>query len=54
MGEPAHKPTWWAISEERLLELLRRVEAGEPAELVYASEYANADHTRVAGEGSTD
>jgi len=45
-----HLPCWWTISEERLLELLRRVEAGESADEVYMSEYANADITRVRGD----
>jgi hypothetical protein len=44
-----HVPCWWQFSEERLLELLHRVEAGETADEVYMSEYANADITHVSG-----
>jgi hypothetical protein len=42
---------WWTISEDALLELLRRAHAGEDPELLYAEEYANADHDHVPGEG---
>lgn len=45
-----HKPCWWSISEERLMELLRRVEAGESADEVYMTEYANADIEHISGE----
>jgi hypothetical protein len=45
-----HRPCWWSISEKRLLELLRRVEAGETADEVYMSEYANADITTIEGD----
>lgn len=38
---------WHVISGERLLELLRRAAAGEDADLLYAEEWANADHERV-------
>lgn len=31
----------------RLLELLRRVEAGEDADLVFAEVWANAEHVKV-------
>ena len=34
---------WWAISGEELLAALRRVEAGEKADLVYAEIYANSE-----------
>jgi hypothetical protein len=37
---------WWVISAEALLEMLRRVQAGEDPDLVYAEEYANCDHER--------
>lgn len=33
---------WWAITSEALLEMLRQVEAGESADLVYAEHYANS------------
>lgn len=35
---------WWTISGETLLELLRRAHAGEDPNLLYAEEYANAEH----------
>lgn len=38
---------WWVISGESLLAMLRRVEAGEDPDLVYAEEYANCDHEEV-------
>jgi hypothetical protein len=41
---------WWAISEDRLLDLLRRARNGEDPELLYAEEYANADVTHVEGD----
>lgn len=40
---------WHVINGERLLELLRRAAAGENPDLVYAEEWANADHERVEG-----
>jgi hypothetical protein len=42
---------WWTISGERLLELLRRVEAGETADAVYAEEYANSEVEKIEGSG---
>jgi hypothetical protein len=50
MPEVAHRPCWWTISEERLLEMLQRVEAGESADDVYMGEYANADIENVEGD----
>lgn len=41
---------WHVIPGEALLSMLRRVEAGESPDMVYAEEYANADHELVAGE----
>lgn len=35
---------WWAISGEQLLDMLRRVAAGEDPDLVYAEEYAGGSH----------
>ena len=35
---------WHVISGESLLELLRRANAGEDANALYAEEWANADH----------
>lgn len=43
MPETTDRPIWWAISGERLMAMLHRVEAGESADLVYAEEYANSD-----------
>lgn len=42
-NEPA-APTlgWWCISGEALLDLLRRAQAGEDADLLYAEHYANS------------
>jgi hypothetical protein len=45
-----HVPCWWSISEERLLDLLRRAHNGEDPELLYAEQYANADVTHVEGD----
>jgi hypothetical protein len=47
---PAHLPVWWSISEEMLLEMLRRAHKGEDPELIYAEQYANADVTHVEGD----
>ena len=47
--EAAHVPCWWTISEERLLELLRRAHNGEDPDMIYASEYAHADIEDVPG-----
>lgn len=33
---------WWAISGETLMEMLRRVEAGEDPDLVYAEQSVKA------------
>jgi hypothetical protein len=41
---------WWCISEEALLELLRRVELGEDPDAVYAEEWANAEFEPVDPE----
>lgn len=38
---------WHVISGGELLDALRRVEAGEPADLVYAELWANAEHETV-------
>jgi hypothetical protein len=38
------------ISGELLLEMLRRVEEGESADLVYAEAWANADHEQPSEE----
>jgi hypothetical protein len=46
----AHIPCWWTISEEMLLEMLRRAHNGEDPELIYAEQYANADVTHVEGD----
>lgn len=43
-------PTFWQMSEERLLALLRRVEAGESADDVYMQEYIHADITHIDGQ----
>ena len=38
---------WHTISGEHLLEVLRRVAAGEDPDLVYAELWANAEHHHV-------
>jgi hypothetical protein len=38
---------WHTISGEHLLATLRRVQAGEDPDLVYAELWANAEHERV-------
>jgi hypothetical protein len=38
---------WHVISATQLLEALRRVEAGEQADLVYAELWANSNHEHV-------
>lgn len=40
---------WWTISGDCLIEMLRRVAAGEDPDLVYAEAYANSDHEHVDG-----
>lgn len=35
---------WWVIDGESLMEMLQRVANGEDVDMVYAEEYANADH----------
>jgi len=37
---------WWAIEGSVLLDALRRVEAGESPDIVYAELHANAEHMR--------
>lgn len=39
---------WWAITSEALLAMLRQVEAGESADMVYAEHYANS---AISGTG---
>ena len=41
---------WWTISAEAFLNALRRVEAGETADIVYAEYYAQS---QVTQEGFT-
>lgn len=40
----AATPVWHVIDSDRLLQMLRRVEAGEDPDMVYLEEYANAEH----------
>jgi hypothetical protein len=42
---------WWTISGADLLAALRRVELGEPADVVYAEYYANSQAEKVGGNG---
>lgn len=41
--------SWWAISEEDLLEMLNRVARGDEPVAVYAEWYANSEHEQVEG-----
>ncbi len=36
---------WWAIDGEALMDMLKRVAAGDTPELVYLEAYANSDVT---------
>ncbi len=42
-----HKPVYWSISEECLMDMLREVAAGGDPEMVYMTRYANATITTV-------
>jgi hypothetical protein len=46
---PESRMGWWTISGEGLLYLLRRVQSGEDADMVYAEAYANSDHEHCEG-----
>lgn len=48
--EAAARLGWHVISGESLLGMLRRAAAGEDPDMVYAEEWANADHEHVVGE----
>jgi hypothetical protein len=41
MGDTSYG--WWVISGEFLIELLRRAQAGEDPDLLYAEAYANSE-----------
>jgi hypothetical protein len=41
---------WHVIAGEDLLAMLRRCAGGEDPDMVYAEEYANADHEHVESE----
>jgi len=45
---------WHVISGKRLLEMLRRVSQGEDPDLVYAEEWANAEHDYIPADGNDD
>ena len=47
--QTAAPPAWHVIRGDQLLEMLRRVQAGEDPEMVYLEEYVNAE--RDEGEG---
>lgn len=40
---------WWAISEEDIMDMLRRVADGDDPDVVYAEWYANSEHEQVDG-----
>lgn len=42
MNDDPNLGGWWAISSGALLDMLRQVEAGESADMVYAEHYANS------------
>ncbi len=46
---PAETETWHVIEGVRLIELLRRANAGENPDLLYIEEYVNADREEVDG-----
>lgn len=41
---------WWAISEDALRDLLRRVREGEDPDVLLLEQYANSDHEEVEGD----
>ncbi len=49
MTDSEPKPVFWSISEPFLLAMLRRVEAGETADDVYAEQYVNATIETIPG-----
>lgn len=44
MSDDSVTPTFWAISGESLLTMLREVAAGADPDIVYAEHYANSGH----------
>lgn len=50
MADDGPLPTWWALSGNRLMDMLRQVAAGEDPDLVYAEHYANSEVTQVHEE----
>jgi hypothetical protein len=42
---------WWTMSGEALMEMMRRCYNGEDPDLVYAEEYANAEHEEEVSDG---
>ena len=45
-------PTWWALSGDDLMDMLREVQAGADPEIVYMEHYANSDIETIKGEDS--
>jgi hypothetical protein len=45
---------WWSISEKALLEMLRRVAAGEDPDMVYAEAFANSHRDRPEEDADAD
>jgi hypothetical protein len=45
---------WWTISGEAIMSMLQRVHDGEEPFVVYAEEYANADHSDCTHDGDDD
>jgi len=53
-ASPKPVSVWWSISEAAILEALRRVEAGESADMVYISLYLDSDIEDVPSEGEDE
>ena len=53
-ASPNPVSVWWSISEAAILEALRRVEAGESADMVYISLYLDSDIEDVPSEGEDE
>lgn len=50
----ANRLGWWVVSGENLLAMLRRAANGEDPDLIYAEEYANSEHERLAHNDGPD
>ena len=50
MTHEERTPRWWVIHEDDVLDALRRVQAGENPDMVYAEMYVNAEREQVEGD----